>query len=48
MFASTFAGNLVRFAFGLVLARHLGDTVRLGGPVVHVFDVDVNVPGGAA
>lgn len=24
------------------LSVHLGDTVRLGGPVVHVFDVDVN------
>jgi diaminopimelate epimerase len=30
------------------LAVDLGDTVRLGGPVVHAFDVDVNVPGGAA
>ena len=26
------------------LAVELGDTVRLGGPVVHVFDVDVGAP----
>jgi predicted NUDIX family NTP pyrophosphohydrolase len=25
----------------------LGDTVRLGGPVVHVFDVDVDIDGAA-
>ncbi len=26
------------------LAVELGDTVRLGGPVVHVFDVELEVP----
>jgi diaminopimelate epimerase len=26
------------------LAVELGETVRLGGPVVHVFDVDVDLP----
>jgi diaminopimelate epimerase len=26
------------------LAVELGDTIRLGGPVVHVFDVDVDIP----
>jgi diaminopimelate epimerase len=26
------------------LAVELGDTIRLGGPVVHVFDVDVDLP----
>ena len=30
---------------GGALAVALGDTVRLGGPVVHVFDVDVDVVG---
>ena len=26
------------------LAVELGDTIRLGGPVAHVFDVEVDVP----
>jgi diaminopimelate epimerase len=26
------------------LSVHLGDTARLGGPVVHVFDVDLEEP----
>ncbi len=29
--------------FGGELSVELGDTVRLGGPVVHVFDVDVDI-----
>ena len=28
---------------GGVLRVHLGDTVRLGGPVVHVFDLDLDL-----
>ena len=28
---------------GGALTVALGDTVRLGGPVVHVFDVDVDI-----
>ena len=28
------------------LAVELGDTIRLGGPVVHVFDVDVDLGAG--
>jgi diaminopimelate epimerase len=26
------------------LVVQLGDTIRLGGPVVHVFDVEVQLP----